>query len=71
MIDNNETIMYEDGWYSGYNAGHMTAHYKYDKEIENLVDWLEQKIYKLNNQDSIRAYQTVLNKVKRDFNLED
>ena len=47
MIDNNETIMYEDGWYSGYNAGHMTAHYKYDKEIENLVDWLEQKIYNL------------------------
>lgn len=33
-------------------------------EIERLLDWLQRKVYQLNNKDSIAAYQTVINKIE-------
>ena len=75
MIDSNETIMYDNGYHSGYDVGFDEgcehAYEKFNNKIDSLKDWLEGKIYKLTNKDSIRAYQTVLDRIIEQFGLED
>lgn len=39
-------------------------------EIEQLLDWLQRKTYQLTNKDSIKAYQTVINKIES-MNFDD